>query len=105
MLFEIDRVAAARRGRVDRPRGSRVGDATVRFNGDVGRCVVTSREPETGAIDLPTLAALVRYRPKGRTEPLPFGIYGSWSYPAGCAWATQCLRRPARLERAPVPSL
>ena len=76
MLFEIDRVAPHEEdGWIGRE--VRVGDATVRFNGDVGRCVVTSREPDTGAIDLPTLAALVRYRPTGRTEPLPFGIYGS----------------------------
>jgi uncharacterized protein YcbX len=55
----------------------RIGEATVVFNGDIGRCVVTSRDPDTGVIDLPTLATLVDYRPEGRTEPLPFGIYGS----------------------------
>jgi uncharacterized protein YcbX len=76
MLFEIDGVPAHGE---DEWIGHevRIGDATVAFNGDVGRCVVTSRDPDTGAIDLPTLAALVRYRPEGRTEPLPFGIYGS----------------------------
>jgi uncharacterized protein YcbX len=59
----------------------RVGEATVRFNGDVGRCVVTSRHPETGEIDLPTLAVLAAYRPDGVSEPLPFGIYGSVTTP------------------------
>ena len=39
--------------------------------------MVTSRDPDTGVIDLPTLVTLVSYRPEGRTEPLPFGIYGS----------------------------
>src|SRR3954447_5386933 len=76
MLFEIDGVAAhdedAWIGRE-----VQVGGATVCFNGDVGRCIVTSREPDTGAIDLPTLATLARYRREGRTEPLPFGVYGS----------------------------
>ena len=46
-------------------------------NGDIGRCVVTSRDPDRGVIDTPTLAALVVYRPEGRTEHLPFGIYGT----------------------------
>ena len=76
MLFEIDGVAAHEEDEWI-GREVRIGDATVAFNGDVGRCVVTSREPDTGAIDLPTLAALARYRPEGRSEPLPFGIYGS----------------------------
>jgi uncharacterized protein YcbX len=76
MLFEIDGVDAHEE---DGWIGSelRVGEATVVFNGDIGRCVVTSRDPDTGAIDLPTLVTLVSYRPQGRTEELPFGIYGS----------------------------
>jgi uncharacterized protein len=55
----------------------RIGDATVVFNGDIGRCVVTSRDPDTGVIDVPTLTALASYRRDGVAEPLPFGIYGS----------------------------
>ena len=55
----------------------RIGEATILVNGDVGRCVVTSRDPDTGVIDLPTLATLASYRPNGATEPLPFGVYGS----------------------------
>jgi uncharacterized protein YcbX len=51
------------------------------FNGDVGRCVVTSRHPDTGEIDLPTLTVLAGYRPDGVSEPLPFGIYGSVTTP------------------------
>ena len=76
MLFEIDGVRAHEE---DGWMSSEVqiGDATVVFNGDVGRCVVTSRDPDTGVIDLPTLVTLVSYRPEGRTEQLPFGIYGS----------------------------
>ena len=76
MLFEIDGV---RPHEEDGWIGTevQVGEATLRFNGDIGRCVVTSRDPDTGEIDLPTLVTLVAYRPEGRTESLPFGVYGS----------------------------
>ena len=76
MLFEIDGVQAHEE---DGWMSSEVqiGEATVVFNGDIGRCVVTSRDPDTGVIDLPTLVTLFSYRPEGRTEQLPFGIYGS----------------------------
>lgn len=76
MLFEIDGVGAHEE---DEWMGSevRVGEATVVVNGDIGRCVVTSRNPDTGVPDLPTLATLVSYRRDGRTEQLPFGVYGA----------------------------
>jgi uncharacterized protein len=55
----------------------RIGEALVGFNGHVGRCLVTSRDPNTGTIDLPTLDLLREYRgDEPSTEPLPFGIYG-----------------------------
>jgi MOSC domain-containing protein len=55
----------------------RVGNATVRFHGHVGRCLVTSRDPDTGELDLPTLDLLGAYRRSAvTTEPLAFGIYG-----------------------------
>ncbi len=55
----------------------RIGEAVVRWHGHVGRCLVTSRDPDTGEIDLPTLDLLGSYR-RGEptTEPLAFGIYG-----------------------------
>jgi uncharacterized protein YcbX len=76
MLFEIDGVGAHEE---DRWIGAdvRIGEATIRVNGDVGRCVVTSRDPDTGVLDLPTLVTLASYRPKGTTEHLPFGVYAS----------------------------
>ena len=75
MLFEIDGVGPHEEdswigGAV------RIGDAVVRPLGDVGRCVVTKCDPDTGKPDLDTLGALARYRREGRTEPLPFGVYG-----------------------------
>ncbi len=53
-----------------------IGDALLALEGDVGRCVVTSHDPDRGVTDLDTLGALARYRPEGRSEPLPFGVYG-----------------------------
>jgi uncharacterized protein len=76
MLFEIDGVAAHEE---DRWLGAavRIGEATILVNGDVGRCVVTSRDPDTGVVDLPTLVTLASYRPNGVTAQLPFGVYAS----------------------------
>jgi MOSC domain-containing protein len=76
MLFEIDGVPAHEE---DEWLDShvRVGDATIVLNGDVGRCVVTSHDPDRGVTDLDTLGVLARYRREGRDEPLPFGVYGA----------------------------
>jgi uncharacterized protein YcbX len=55
----------------------RIGAALVRFAGHVGRCSITTRHPETGIVDLPTLDLLRFYRGElDTTEPLPFGVYG-----------------------------
>jgi uncharacterized protein YcbX len=55
----------------------RVGEASIRLRGNVGRCIVTSRHPESGAVDLPTLDLLRSFRSGlDTTEPLPFGVYG-----------------------------
>ena len=76
MLIEIDGVGAHDE---DAWVGTwvRIGEALVRFTGHAGRCVVTSRDPDSGEIDLPTLEILGDYR-RGldTTEPLAFGIYG-----------------------------
>jgi uncharacterized protein YcbX len=76
MLFEIDGVGEHEE---DEWLGGsvRVGDATLAINGDVGRCVVTSHDPDRGITDLDTLGTLARYRREGRTEDLPLGVYGS----------------------------
>jgi len=76
MLFEIDGVDAHEE---DEWLGTqvRIGEAMIVLNGDIGRCVVTSRDPDTGVVDLPTLDTLARYRREGRTERLPFGVYGA----------------------------
>jgi MOSC domain-containing protein len=76
MLFEIDGVGPHEEdawigGHVQ------IGDAEIVVQGDIGRCVVTSRDPDTGVVDLPTLVTLAGYRREGRTEPLPFGVKGT----------------------------
>jgi uncharacterized protein len=56
----------------------RIGGATILVRGHVGRCIVTSRHPETGKVDLPTLDLLRSFRAGAPTsEPLAFGLYGS----------------------------
>jgi MOSC domain-containing protein len=58
-------------------RNVRIGDAVIRPRGNVGRCAVTTQNPETGVADLETLRVLGEYRGDvDTTEPLPFGIWG-----------------------------
>jgi MOSC domain-containing protein len=76
MLFEIEGVGEHEE---DGWIGQRVaiGDAVVAPVGDVGRCVVTTKNPDTGETDLDTLKTLAGYRREGRTEPLPFGVHAA----------------------------
>jgi uncharacterized protein len=76
MLIEIDGVEAHAEDQWV-GREVRLGAAKVEFGGHVGRCVITSRDPDTGAVDLPTLKMLGSYRlDLDTTEPLAFGIHG-----------------------------
>jgi len=60
----------------------RIGQAVVVPQGNVGRCAVTTQNPETGEPDLDTLKALAAYRRDVRaTEPLPFGVYAAVAEP------------------------
>ncbi|HET7043420.1 MAG TPA: MOSC domain-containing protein [Gaiellaceae bacterium] len=55
-----------------------VGAAVVVPHGHVGRCAITTQDPDTGIADLDTLKALAAYRGElERTEPLPFGIHAA----------------------------
>lgn len=58
----------------------RVGEAVVLPRGNVGRCAVTTQNPETGVRDLDTLRSIRSYRKDG-TEPIPFGVYGEVAEP------------------------
>ncbi len=53
-----------------------LGDAVVQLGGHVGRCVVTSQNPETGRRDLDTLGGLETYRDASTTERLALGVWG-----------------------------
>lgn len=77
MLIEIDGVAAHEEDRwIDRR--LRAGAALLRVHGHVGRCMITTRNPESGEVDFPTLHALSAYRRRlDTTEPLAFGVYGA----------------------------
>jgi hypothetical protein len=76
MLFGVDGVPPhAEDAWIGRP--LRIGDAVVHLRGNVGRCAVTTQNPETGVPDLDTLRVLGTYRGEVETsEPLPFGVWG-----------------------------
>ncbi|MFL5954292.1 MAG: MOSC domain-containing protein [Gaiellaceae bacterium] len=60
----------------------RMGDAVVIPYGNVGRCVVTTQNPDTAVSDLDTLKALAAYRGDAETtEPLPFGVHAAVAQP------------------------
>lgn len=84
MLFEIDGIGAHAEDEWIGAR-VRVGEAEIELGGDVGRCVITTLDPDLGTRDLDTLGALARYRREGRTEPLPFGVYGAVTTPGHVA--------------------
>ena len=76
MLIEIEGVAAHAEDRWV-GRRVRVGESLLTMHGHVGRCLITTRDPDTAETDLPTLDVLRSYRGgETSTEPLPFGIYG-----------------------------
>lgn len=54
----------------------RLGQAVVLVDGHVGRCAITTQDPDTGVPDLDTLKAIARYRGHlAATEKLPFGVH------------------------------
>ena len=79
MLFELDGcVPHEEDGWIKRH--VRIGEALVRLRGDVGRCAITTQNPETGAPDFDTLTTIYGYRGITRNEAgakhVPFGVYG-----------------------------
>jgi uncharacterized protein len=76
MLIEVTGPAAHEEDSLVGAR-ARIGDALVAIHGHVGRCLITTQQPETGEVNLPTLDLLASYR-RGleTTEPLAFGVYG-----------------------------
>jgi len=58
----------------------KIGDALIRVRGDVGRCAITTQNPESGEPDFDTLRTISTYRGFTENEEgkrhIPFGIYG-----------------------------
>ena len=84
MLFELDGCTPHEEDDWVK-RHLRIGEATVRIRGDVGRCAITTQNPETGEPDFDTLRTISSYR--GFTENdagkrhIPFGVYGEVTEP------------------------
>ena len=66
-----------------------IGDAVVKIRGDVGRCAITTQNPETGEPDFDTLRTISEYRPFTENEAgkrhIPFGVYGEVTEPGRVA--------------------
>jgi uncharacterized protein YcbX len=75
MTFTVDGVEPhAEDGWLRRP--VRMGEAVVRPGGNIGRCAVTTQDPDTGIRSLDTLRLLAETRGHlPSTEPLPFGVW------------------------------
>jgi uncharacterized protein YcbX len=79
MLFQVDGVDA--HGEDEwLGRRVRIGEALIHLRGTVGRCAITTQNPETGVPDFDTLRVLESYRgftkkARGNRE-LDFGVYG-----------------------------
>jgi uncharacterized protein YcbX len=58
----------------------RLGEAVVEVVEEVGRCVITTKDPDTGQKDLDTLAELKAYRGLRGTH-VCFGVYGDVAEP------------------------
>jgi uncharacterized protein YcbX len=76
MLFGIENTPAhAEDGWLGRR--VQIGDAVALLHGNVGRCAVTTHDPDLGLPDLDTLRVLRAYRGDVETtERLPFGVWG-----------------------------
>jgi uncharacterized protein YcbX len=75
MSFGVDGIPAyAEDGWIGRE--VRVGEALIRVAGNVGRCAVTTQDPDTGRPSWDTLHALQHSRGHlPSSEPLPFGVW------------------------------
>jgi uncharacterized protein YcbX len=88
MLFELDGCEPHEEdGWVKRH--VRIGGAVIRIRGDVGRCAITTQNPETGEPDFDTLRTISTYRGFTENEAgqrhIPFGVYGEVTEPGSVA--------------------
>lgn len=79
MLFEVDGCGPHEEDTWVKQR-VRIGEAVAYLRHDVGRCAITTQNPDTGAPDLDTLRTIRQYRGETANESgkrhIPFGVYG-----------------------------
>jgi uncharacterized protein YcbX len=79
MLFEVEGCAPHEEDSWIK-RQLRIGEALVTLRGDVGRCAITTQNPDTGTPDFDTLQTIAGYRSMTQNEAgkehIPFGVYG-----------------------------
>jgi len=79
MLFEVDGCEPHEEDLWVKRR-VRIGEALVYLRHDVGRCAITTQNPDTGAPDFDTLRTIREYRGETANEKgkrhIPFGVYG-----------------------------
>jgi uncharacterized protein YcbX len=79
MLFEVDGCESHQEDTWVKHR-VRIGDAVAYLRHDVGRCAITTQNPDTGSPDLDTLRTIRQYRGETANEKgkrhIPFGVYG-----------------------------
>jgi len=75
MTIEIEGVSAPHEEDAWAGRRVRVGDAVIRVEEPVPRCVVTTLDPGTGLRDFPTLKVIRDYRGINAEQQLEFGVY------------------------------
>jgi uncharacterized protein len=80
MLFDLDGCAEHEED-TWAGRRVRIGAAVVRVGLGVGRCAVTTRDPDTGERDLDTLRLLRGYRERLPDGEIPFGVYAEVEEP------------------------
>jgi len=84
MLFELDGCDPHEEDEWVK-RHVRIGEAVIRIRGDVGRCAITTQNPDTGEPDFDSLRTIAGYRPRTANESgkahIPFGIFGEVAEP------------------------
>ena len=103
MLFELDGCAPHDEDTWVK-RNVRVGEALVYLRHDVGRCAITTQNPDTGVPDFDTLRTIMGYRPETANENgkkhVPFGVYGEVVEPGRVALGDSVeVVEPSLLER------
>jgi uncharacterized protein YcbX len=63
----------------------RLGRAVIRVTRPVGRCVITTQDPETGTPDFDTLRTITSYRGLRNGKSIDFGVYADVEAPGAVA--------------------